>query len=508
MTTSPPDTLPSTVEETLARCSQFRILVVGNSGVGKSSLVSNIFNVRREDIDIADDRAGDADIDRGYTSDDNPRFILHDSKGFEPGRTENWEIVKEFIRQRCKKGPIKDQLHAIWLCVETPRTGSRLMQTADEDLLKLATSCFVLELDLTHPAVKVPVIVAFTKYDLLFNQYYSNMAKQGGEQTNASELAEKEAQTALDASIKEFQQQAKLLKRLPHCEFDQDRDVEFLQMLEELTKITQKCLRTKETLVPWAVAQRIDPKQKVECSLEYVLHSLVPGCLNNPRISEGFKKYMKNLGKSTVFKGQILEDCLLRIHLDIVKVWNFRDPDTLLSNDDFLKEMVLLIEPFIPPPQPSSTLQQRSPAISALADIFGNILPPLALALDLAGLAIMTIAFLYGIYQAVPQTALCLEAYIIDLTLVLHELFVTGLDKQRQQPLTSELLSKTLRHYKESRSESVHQRIRNNVRNSTRGAFSAQTNKENLRDLILLELSMVEESSGEESVIRDHVPVD
>ncbi|KAG6876265.1 hypothetical protein C0993_004623, partial [Termitomyces sp. T159_Od127] len=59
----------------------FRVLVVGN------------------DIDIAHSRVGMADIDREYTSDDNPRFALHDSKGFEPGFTDHWETVENFIRQ-------------------------------------------------------------------------------------------------------------------------------------------------------------------------------------------------------------------------------------------------------------------------------------------------------------------------------------------------------------------------------------------------------------------------
>ncbi|KAG6915007.1 hypothetical protein DXG01_013933 [Tephrocybe rancida] len=478
MTASPPDTLPSTVEETFAHCPQFRILVVGNSGVGKSSIISNIFNVRREDIDIAADRAGDANIDRGYTSDDNPRFILHDSKGFEPGRTQNWDIVKQFIRQRCKKGSIKDQLHAIWLCVETPRTGSRLMQTADEDLWKLATS------------LKVPVIVVFTKYDLLYNQYYSSMARRGGEQTDAAELqkkAVKEAKSSLDASIKDFEQQAKLLNRFPKLlnpfqrpitfvpVSTQERYYNFLEMLEDLTKVTQKCLRTKETLVPWAVAQRIDPKQKVECSLEYTITAKL---INDA-------EYMKNLGKSTVFKDHMLLHCILRLHLDIVKVWNFRDPEELLSGEDFRKEMLLLVQPFMPQLQ-----SKLLPVVSALAGIFENTLPPLALALGLAGLAVVAIEFLYNTYQAAPQTALCLEAYIVDLTLVLYELFVTGLKQQRLQPLTSELLLETLKRYKETKSEGVHRRIHNSIPKSTREAFSAQSNKENVVDLIRLELMM------------------
>ena len=114
-----------------------------------------------KDIDIAHDRAGRANISFPYTSDGNPRFILHDSKGFEPGTASNWDVVESFLRGRSATAELKDRVHAIWcrfptlryipsltylllpkrLCIETPRTGSRLQQTGDEKLLDLAKEC-------------------------------------------------------------------------------------------------------------------------------------------------------------------------------------------------------------------------------------------------------------------------------------------------------------------------------------------------------------------------------
>lgn len=114
-----------------------------------------------QDIDIAHNRVGKADIAFEYTSDANPRFILHDSQGFEPGSEEKWEVVEKFIRDKCdERLESKERLHAIWwyivitmpywqliwafihrLCIETPRTGLRLRQTADERLLELASEC-------------------------------------------------------------------------------------------------------------------------------------------------------------------------------------------------------------------------------------------------------------------------------------------------------------------------------------------------------------------------------
>ncbi|THU94344.1 hypothetical protein K435DRAFT_820013 [Dendrothele bispora CBS 962.96] len=111
MTTNSPN-LPSRVEETLAVCPQFRILL---TGIGKSSLISNVFNLDIKDIDIAHDRVGEANINHEYISSTNPRFILHDSKGFEPGSENTWAIVENFIRDKCSTDkPLKDRLHTIW----------------------------------------------------------------------------------------------------------------------------------------------------------------------------------------------------------------------------------------------------------------------------------------------------------------------------------------------------------------------------------------------------------
>jgi hypothetical protein len=64
-------------------------------------------------IDIADDRAGNANIEREYASSANPRFILHDSKGFEVGSKVNWDTVENFLQKRWQYD-LPEKIHAIW----------------------------------------------------------------------------------------------------------------------------------------------------------------------------------------------------------------------------------------------------------------------------------------------------------------------------------------------------------------------------------------------------------
>ncbi|KAG2108037.1 uncharacterized protein F5147DRAFT_181063 [Suillus discolor] len=58
--------------------SRFRILVIGKSGLGKSSLISHAFGVGKEIF--AHNKLGEASIDKELISPRNERFVLHDCK--------------------------------------------------------------------------------------------------------------------------------------------------------------------------------------------------------------------------------------------------------------------------------------------------------------------------------------------------------------------------------------------------------------------------------------------
>jgi len=148
-------------------------LIDRQSGVGKSSLINQVFGISnavgtRDTTITATDylllqsvshyKPGESDIQQEHVSPENQFFVLHDSKGFEPGDLSNFKVVRAFLEQRSRLGlPLKDRVHGLWcvyfsldsdpavaslivirLCTETPTAGGRVFETGDEQLLKYA----------------------------------------------------------------------------------------------------------------------------------------------------------------------------------------------------------------------------------------------------------------------------------------------------------------------------------------------------------------------------------
>ncbi|KAF9029856.1 hypothetical protein BDP27DRAFT_1436451 [Rhodocollybia butyracea] len=149
-----PQGLASSMEEIPE---SLRILVIGKSGAGKSSLINATFDI--DTANVAHEISGVSDINTEITSEHrNTRFIMHDSQGFAVGETQNYAKVQKFIADRAKKSEMNAQLHAIWFCMEIPTENGALVERVDENFLRL---------DLQN----VPVLVVFTKYDLLVRKF-------------------------------------------------------------------------------------------------------------------------------------------------------------------------------------------------------------------------------------------------------------------------------------------------------------------------------------------------
>ncbi|GJJ11609.1 hypothetical protein Clacol_005844, partial [Clathrus columnatus] len=148
----------------------FRILIIGRANAGKTTLLKHISNAGnnsehavyhkyrwRPSIKPTDGR-GIHDINQSFYFPSNPRFVFHDSPGFETGDETQLKQVQEFIHKRSKTRRLDKQLHAIWFCLVT---------NASRPLLELETRFFNEE----RPD-NVPVIAIFTKFDDLMSQIY------------------------------------------------------------------------------------------------------------------------------------------------------------------------------------------------------------------------------------------------------------------------------------------------------------------------------------------------
>ncbi|KAG6906506.1 hypothetical protein DXG01_013576 [Tephrocybe rancida] len=179
----------------------FRILVIGRANAGKTTLLKRVCNTTEEPC-IYDDQGKNLlketvaviimclDFDSRLI---NPKFIFHDSPGFEAGDEAQLKTVQEFIKKCANATEVDDQLHAIWFCF-TPDV-SRFL--------------FNLEMDFFNQerAGKAPVIAVFTKFDDFINQVFD------------IDLDDDENRTAAERKLAELQ--APLFK----CKFPPRADV-------------------------------------------------------------------------------------------------------------------------------------------------------------------------------------------------------------------------------------------------------------------------------------------
>ncbi|KAI6146373.1 hypothetical protein BKA82DRAFT_4159773 [Pisolithus tinctorius] len=377
--------LRPTTEDLIRECPRFRVLVVGKSGVGKSTLINRIFGVSTANVEK--DKPGEADIEQEFTSPENDRLILHDSKGFEAGDAGNYETVKSFIVKRKKEPKIKDQLHAVWLCfqIPIPTFGERLLEDAAEEFLKIRKEVLG----------NTPTIVVFTKYDRLVSFMRQRMP---GDPEAGQRYLEEECVPLIKEFTGENIAHVAVSPKPKHEHGLKD----LISLTQDMVSLSFTSSENQVSPVPLAAAgaQRMLPILKVQLS-----------------IAVGRQRYWRVMGASANFPGYTMQDCLRVIHTDIVAVWNFYDPYRHLYSEEFRTSMMSMVEKVDTATESnhhlprSDTLCGGHPLIGVAA-----VMLPFDAFIKLGEWVLAT----YQRLQGVPTRFM---AYIVDLTHVLEILF-------------------------------------------------------------------------------------
>ncbi|KAG1766737.1 hypothetical protein EV702DRAFT_788274 [Suillus placidus] len=468
--------LQPTTNEIIQICPRFRILVIGKTGVGKSSLINRAFGVH--EAIASTHKPGEANIDHEFISPQNDRFVLHDSKGFEPGGEGNVNIVRGFIERRRNMPALKDQLHAVWLCFEIPRAGGRLLETGTEDFLTLKRG---------GKLGNIPVVVVFTKYDRFINRVNRTLDESSlvGLSPNAvKELIKNKA----DAELKEIcigPLEKFAGSDVPHATVSTKED--HTETLARLIQITEErvCKHVAtEASVMTSIAQRVDPGLKIKASIEV-----------------GKRRYWKALASCAAFQDRTTWDCLRVLHTDIVAVWNFHDPHGYLYGHDFRKLVVNMVDKLDvgPTTNPDRTMTVGLSTVGAIAGIVSVLAgPAVPIVVPIVASAVIA-KWVYDVYQLSGVVLQRFIAYIVDLTLVLQILYLVSDSRE----LSRRVIKLAVASYHASpTSGEVHNRIQGYDRKLT---LLQRADRDTLDKIIeLMELYRID--AKEISAVRAQIP--
>jgi GTP-binding protein EngB required for normal cell division len=381
------NTSRSVTDEIFEICPRFRVLVIGRTGAGKSSLINNTFGVT--DAHISHGEVGECDINNElFSVDENKRFVLHDSKGFEPGDANNFETVIAFLNNRKRNPNIKDRVHAVWLCFSIPVAGDRLFETGSENFLQKLSEGELGEM---------PIIAIFTKYDKLvdhINFYYDNPSE---ERINAG---------LNELCIKPFAEQIRGKTKIPNIAVSTAE--EYKWTLHKLTQLTTKLVGeylSEDVALLSAVAQQVSPTVKLDAV-----------------IAVGKKRYWGGLAATIKLPGSQLQTVLQHIHQDIVRIWNLQDPLELLDSSEFKTKVVSIVND----DRNALSLKNMAQSISMLGALAGIVS---ALSGPAAPIVIPIAAvFVIGHWTVllVRQAGIVLQQlmiYIVTLTIVMQNVF-------------------------------------------------------------------------------------
>ncbi|KAJ7291883.1 hypothetical protein C8J57DRAFT_1274144 [Mycena rebaudengoi] len=384
--------------------------------------------------------------------------------GFEPGNVKKLQDVKTFISERSgARVTLKDRVHAIWLCIQVPRAGGRALETGDEEILELA---------LIH---NVPVVVVFTQHDRLLSMINFKLSEPGRTPEDIYRLcAEKAEPIFREHCITPLAElNAKLNVKLSWVRTSglsakgPNPDREALYNLVHTTcNLVQKDMGLDASIV-YAMAQRASAELKINTCVEV-----------------GMKRYWAGLASSTHFPGWTLEECLETVHKEMTESWNFYDPDDHLVKVNFM-DHVKIIAQLATPDETEATswfkTEDREAAQTWIGLAGATLATSAGPVIGTLGVTAWFAKFVADLYHNTPQTLRCFMAYLVDLTLVLHELFYV-LPIAPPRRVTEENIAIAFERYNESDLGRVHSEVRRYV---SAGDWEREAAEKKMKMLIL-----------------------
>jgi hypothetical protein len=255
------------VRQALPEHFKFRILVVGKSGSGKSSLIKAVFKV---DVTAAPERAlGKADINVEFRPEDNRYLIVHECSGLDSQASDSQDLqtIRDFISHRtdASRSP-SEGLHAVWICVPASDAIDGRLGNGVEEILGMRN---------------VPVVVVFTKFDVVVSRVLFDIA---GGNAQYHERARARAYTMYEEASR-------------HLFHKDPRDVpveivsenpRFIDLIENLVVTTDRFItvsrapstragvqgekqRVGAVPLAWSAALRVNHDTIIQASIEYVV---------------------------------------------------------------------------------------------------------------------------------------------------------------------------------------------------------------------------------------------
>ncbi|KIM66014.1 hypothetical protein SCLCIDRAFT_111659 [Scleroderma citrinum Foug A] len=112
---------PGVAREHFDRIGRFRVLVIGRSNAGKTTLLQRVCNTTElpetfnsEGEKVENLTLGHHNIEDEIVFRSKPGFVFHDSRGFEAGSESELKLMKSFIEDRASTTILERRIHAIW----------------------------------------------------------------------------------------------------------------------------------------------------------------------------------------------------------------------------------------------------------------------------------------------------------------------------------------------------------------------------------------------------------